>query len=52
MERDSFRFRHLSSDYFSEDALQRSLFDPMIVRMMIHFALPANMILLSKWIVR
>ena len=51
VERDSFRFRHLSSDYFPEDALQRSLFESMIVRLMIHFPLPANFILLSKWIV-
>jgi hypothetical protein len=41
VERDPFQFRHLSSDYLSEDAFQRSLFGQMIVRFAVHFALPA-----------
>jgi hypothetical protein len=41
VEGDSFQFGHLSSDYFSEDAFQRSLFGQMILRLAVHFALPA-----------
>jgi hypothetical protein len=44
VERDPFQFRHLSSDYFPEDAFQRSLFGQMMVRLMAHFALPASRI--------
>jgi hypothetical protein len=41
VERDPFQFRHLSSNYFPEDAFQRSLFGQMIVRLAVHIALPA-----------
>jgi hypothetical protein len=44
VERDPFQFRHLSSDYFPEDAFQRSLFGQMMVRLVVHFALPASRI--------
>ena len=42
VERDPFQSRHLSSDNFSEDALQRSLFGQMIVQLVRHFTLFAH----------
>jgi hypothetical protein len=41
VERDHFQFRHLSSDYFSEDAFQRGFFGQMIVQLVVHVTLRA-----------
>ena len=42
VESDPFQFRHLSSDYSSEDTFQRSLFEQIIVWSVVHIALPQS----------